>query len=86
MITLIICATAVTIVIAVAVLGGLFVTDSKGVCSFDKWIEARLAVAKERYAVKRIEAEHMKKCPRLTDPPRGGSAWVNDVLDRVRED
>lgn len=36
----------------------------------EKWIDARKTVKLAQLAVRKLEAEHLQKCPRLTDTPR----------------
>jgi hypothetical protein len=44
--------------------------SANGKATVDQWIEARKVVRLAELEVKKIEAEHALKCPRLTDTPR----------------
>lgn len=49
---------------------GLFGSGGGQTSAWDTWIAHRTAIGQAKLAVEKVEAEHARKCPRMTDTPR----------------
>lgn len=67
LITVIVVGAAFTAILLTVTMAAIFAGAPS---SFESWLAVRKEVKLAEIELKKIEAEHLRKCPRLTDSPR----------------